>query len=200
MDVVSVGGPGSAGEPAAGVVEPAGDGAVDDVVADLDAHAAEDVGVDDDVEVHRSRRTGGRAPARAAARRSSPSGRATRTVASARPALGGDVLGSPPAPRRPCGRSLATRLLDQREGGREHLAVEQRVEQRCLVVGRAAGSDSASRSSRVARRRCRPTREQLVLDLVGLGSGRADRRAITPSPRAVGQVARGASSAGRPRP
>ena len=44
---------GSAGEPASGVVEPAGDGAVDDLVADLDAEAAEDLGVDDDVEVDR---------------------------------------------------------------------------------------------------------------------------------------------------
>ena len=36
----------SAGQPPAGVVEAAGDGAVDDVVTDLDPHATDDVGVD----------------------------------------------------------------------------------------------------------------------------------------------------------
>src|SRR4029079_10322011 len=41
----------SADQAPSGVVEPAGDGAVDDLVADLDADAAEDVRVDDDVEV-----------------------------------------------------------------------------------------------------------------------------------------------------
>src|SRR3954447_1798741 len=43
----------SAGQTTSGVVEPAGDGAVDDLVADLDAEAAEDLRVDDEVEVHR---------------------------------------------------------------------------------------------------------------------------------------------------
>ena len=42
----------SAGEPATGIVEAAGDRPVDDVVADLDADATDDLGVDDDVEVH----------------------------------------------------------------------------------------------------------------------------------------------------
>src|SRR6478672_8116280 len=42
---------GSTGEPAPGVVEAAGDRPVDDVVTDLDPDAADDRGVDDDVEV-----------------------------------------------------------------------------------------------------------------------------------------------------
>ena len=43
----------SARETTPGVVEPAGDGAVDDVVADLDPEAADEARVEDDVQLHR---------------------------------------------------------------------------------------------------------------------------------------------------
>ena len=148
LSVRVVGAAGSAGEPAAGVVEPAGDGAVDDVVTDLDAHAADQLGVDDDVEVDGRVVLPGRAPRRAGRSRPSPSCAATRTVATARPAH-----------RRRC-RSIAAqrgvdravragdRLLDQRERRGQRLALEQRVEQRRLVVvGRGPGR-TARRAAR----------------------------------------------------
>src|SRR5215212_3560708 len=127
----------SSGEPPPGVVEPARDGAVDDVVADLDAYAAEDVGVDDDVEMH--------------------GGGVLLAEGLGQPPLVG-VAHRPRDPDRrdllalrlrrdlPVGRERAgdgavragQRLLDQRDRRRQRLAVEQGVDQRGLVVDGAS--------------------------------------------------------------
>ena len=140
----------SAGELASGVVEAAGDGAVDDVVADLDADAADDVGVDDDVEVHRAAVLRGRA--RSASRccslvveRRGPPGRWRPAARGARPRPAGS---SSSATRRRCGARRLTACSTSRTRGRGGLALEQAARAaRACRRRRGPGRTSASRSS-----------------------------------------------------
>ena len=167
----------SAGELPSGLVEAGGHGAVDDVVTDGDPHATEDVGVDDDVEVHRPGVLRGE---RLLQPRSAPGRRGRGRPGRWRPAGCGArprSSGSSRAPPRPCGGCRATACSASRTVAEVALPSSRSAQQPSLV------GDVAGRvGERVAQLRARGDepleREQLVLELVGLALllGAADDR------------------------
>src|SRR6478609_204490 len=126
---------GSAGQLASGVVEAGGHGAVDDVVTDLDPQAAEQRGLDLDVQVHGPAVLGAERVREAAplgVRQVPRRAHQRDTLALGR---GGDLLElGDRGVHRPEG--ARERLLGQRHRGRERAPVEQLPEQAALVLAR----------------------------------------------------------------
>ena len=175
---------------AAGLVEPAQDGAVDDLVADLDPDAAETSGSTIDLELTPAGRrcaASGRASRRSLRRRSSGTAAVTTAIEllAARPRPARGTLERPRSKRRP--RGACDRLRGEPHGLGATLPASSRPTQRSAVSDRRRPrSASASRSAGLAGDDP-PEAEQLVLDLVEL-AGRARPRRARPRRRAARRV------------